>query len=373
MPQVSSMPCPADSMESVQPVAEGATGRGKPWGLGDPSAYPAWDEWVLAQPGYNFFHTSAWARVLQQSYAYPAYYLGLDNSAGRLLGAWPIMEVRSWLTGRRGVALPFTDECAPLVDGVQSFNFLLAHALQLAKTRNWKYFEWRGASQFDPPGVVALSYYGHHIPLSTHEKEMFGRLDPATQRGVNKAKKNGLTIEISTSLAALQNFYSLHSRTRKKHGQPIQPFAFFQAIHTHILSQEKGCVILVALGGRPLAACLFCHAGKRAIYKFGASDERALQFRGNNLVMWEAIRHYGNAGFDSLDLGRTSLANQGLRRFKAGWGSLERTIPYFRFDLRRNAFVTLHDQAHGFQNSFLRKMPVPVLILLGRLLYKHAA
>lgn len=371
---LASISCPAGPLASVQPTAcRGAASPSEVWELGDPTAYPEWDEWVLSKSDFNFFHTNAWAAVLKESYGYPIHYLGLGGAAPKLRGALPLMEIRSWLTGKRGVTLPFTDECAPLADSSESCDLLISHALQLARARNWKYFEWRGACPCDPPRTVGLSYFGHRIPLSNNEQEMFRRLDSATQRGVNKARKNGLAIEISTRPDALAKFYDLHGRTRQKHGQPVQPFSFFEAIDHHILSQGKGCIILAAKDNRPLAASIFFHAGKRALYKFGASDERHLSLRGNNLVMWEAMRHYGNAGYDSLDLGRTSRDNEGLRRFKAGWGSEERTIPYYRFDLRRNAFVTIQDQAHGFQNAFLRKMPIPALILLGRMLYKHAA
>ena len=37
----------------------------------------------------------------------------------------PLMEVDSWLTGRRGISLPFTDECEPLYPDAESFKNLL--------------------------------------------------------------------------------------------------------------------------------------------------------------------------------------------------------------------------------------------------------
>ena len=72
--------------------------------------------------------------------------------------------------------------------------------------------------------------------------------------------------------------------------------------------------------------------GNKAVFKFGASDERFQTFRPTNLVFWDAIQFLAQKGFETLHFGRTSLGNDGLRRFKSSWGTTEETINYFRFD-----------------------------------------
>ncbi len=67
-----------------------------------------WDSLLKSCANATIFHGSAWARVLCETYGYqPTYFLVREGN--RLLGLLPCMEVRSWLTGYRGVALPFTD------------------------------------------------------------------------------------------------------------------------------------------------------------------------------------------------------------------------------------------------------------------------
>ena len=79
--------------------------------------------------------------------------------------------------------------------------------------------------------------------------------------------------------------------------------------------------------------------GGRAIYKYGASDETFQDLRGGNLVMWAAIKNFVRAGgAKHLDLGRTSLGNEGLRKFKLGWGAREEKIEYVKYDLRAIVF-----------------------------------
>ena len=71
--------------------------------LVDPTKQPDWDDQVLQLLGAGFFHTTAWARVLHATYGYRPYYLATPAS-GPLNSVLPLMEVASWLTGRRGVS-----------------------------------------------------------------------------------------------------------------------------------------------------------------------------------------------------------------------------------------------------------------------------
>jgi len=121
----------------------------------------------------------------------------------------------------------------------------------------------------------------------------------------------------------------------------------------------------------PVAAAVFFHHGNQAYYKFGASDYRFQQFRPNNLVMWSAMKRYASRGCLSLHLGRTSLANEGLRRFKLSLGAREERLNYYKYDLRRERFVTEPDRAESWANYVFRCFPLGLLRLAGRALYPH--
>src|SRR5436190_11674249 len=80
----------------------------------DPLVDPNWDNAVANLPGASFFHTAAWARVLRDTYQFQPTYFTDQRPDGTIDALVPVMEVDSWLTGRRGISLPFTDECCPL-------------------------------------------------------------------------------------------------------------------------------------------------------------------------------------------------------------------------------------------------------------------
>jgi len=336
----------------------------------DPTSDSQWDAELAACPGATFFHGASWARVLQSAYGFTPVYFAIRN-AGRMESLLPMMEVDSWLTGRRGVSLPFTDECRPLCADPDTFKCLYREVQAYAETRRWKYVECRGGLHLYGNASPSISFLGHRLDLRGGETALYSRCESSTRRAVRRAEQSGLTIELSRDLEAVRVFYRLLCKTRRRHGVPPQPFDFFAGIQRHVLAQEQGWVVLARLGGVPVAGAVYFSFGRTAIYKFGASDENYQNLRANNLVMWEAIKHFAREGFEILEFGRTSLTNQGLQKFKLSWGTTEYRIDYVRQDLRTGGFAVVGDTASGLHTRVLALLPDPAFRLLGSVLYKH--
>ena len=338
----------------------------------DPLTDPSWDRRLAGHPEASFFHGTAWVRVLQETYGFKPAFL-VQHDAGQYRAMIPAMEIDSWLTGRRGVALPFTDESGPLCDEPARFPEFFKRALAVARQRGWRYLECRGGRTLFPSAPASTSFFGHRLDLTPKEETLFATVDGSVRRAVRKGEQAGLTITFSQTPEATETFYQLLCRTRRKHGLPAQPYRFFANIQRHILAPNHGQVALAHHGSEPVAGAVFFHLGTSALYKFGASDETRQHLRANNLLMWEAIRWHAQRGFRSLDFGRTSVANSGLRRYKLGWGAVERTVDYVRYDLRRDEFVTVPDGAAGWHNQLFRALPISLSRLAGSVLYKHVA
>jgi len=348
----------ADSDQPEQPVAL------------DPLQYRAWDSLVSECSGSSFFHRTAWARVLQETYGHrPIYFCRFAD--GQLEGLLPIMEVSSPWTGRRGVSLPFSDFCSPLsVEGARRRE-LYELALEHGRGRGWSYLECRNSDPEWPGATPSLAFYGHVIDLTCGQEALFECLDSAVRRGIRKGEGAGLNVEFSSSLDSIQTFYALHCRTRHRHGLPPQPFRFFENIARYVLAPGHGFVATVRLAKKPLAASVFFQHRMEVLYKFGASDYAFQDLRPNNLMMWAAIKRCAANGFARLHLGRTSLANEGLRRFKLGFGAREERIEYCKYDFGKRTFVRDVDRAEGWVNHVFRCLPGPVLRLAGRVIYPH--
>jgi hypothetical protein len=289
----------------------------------------------------------------------------------RLVEALPLMEVASRWTGRRGVSLPFTDACAPLCTQGTDGSNIYREAMDCGRKRGWKYLECRNYDAAWERSTRSLEFFGHLIDLGVGVDRLFSGLDGATRRAVRKAETAGLKVEFGTDRESVRAFYRLHCGTRRRHGLPPQPFRFFENIQRHILGLGRGFVAIARMGNQPAAAGIFFYHGGEALYKFGASDFRLQRYRPNNLMMWAALRRCAEAGLAILNLGRTSLSNEGLRRFKLGLGAVETRLQYAKYDFLSKQFVVDVDRVEGWFNHVFSRLPLPVLRLAGAALYPH--
>ena len=329
-----------------------------------------WNEMILGSEQSSFFHSAEWTKVLSESYGYePIYFLAIEENAPSFL--LPMMEISSFITGRRGVSLPFTDYCYPIIKNGFQTDSVMSLILDIAKKRNWKTIELRGQSKLIHSDIHSAFFYNHILELSDKEDVLRGKLSKSTKRNIRKAEREHIEVSFGTYLKNVEDYYQLHCLTRKKHGLPPQPFAFFKKISDHVITQGKGFVISATLAERTIASAIFFHSGNKAIYKYGASDMKYQSFRPNNMIMWEAIKYYGLNGFKSLCFGRTDEDQDGLRRFKSGWGSEERQLYYYKYDLQSESYESVSDGVSSITKSAFNVMPIFMSKVIGKILYKH--
>jgi hypothetical protein len=104
----------------------------------DPTKYEGWDDLLLSTPGHSFFHSSSWAKVLSESYGYsPKFFTLLERN--KIIALIPVMEIKSFITGKRGVSLPFTDYCDPVILNGVPFPELLNCIIEYGQKHGWKY------------------------------------------------------------------------------------------------------------------------------------------------------------------------------------------------------------------------------------------
>src|SRR5262249_33605046 len=132
-----------------------------------PLTSPDWNTHLLTSASAALFHTTHWLRVLHESYGYRPYYFACFQDK-QLTALLSFMEVKSWLTGTRGVSLPFTDYCEPIVDGATASPALLAPVLRTAHQRRWKFLEMRGGEALFQGVSPYTSYARHSLTLGAN-------------------------------------------------------------------------------------------------------------------------------------------------------------------------------------------------------------
>jgi GNAT acetyltransferase-like protein len=336
----------------------------------DPVRNPGWDHLIALHRDAGCFHTSAWAKVLHQTYKHHPFYLRF--SRGRRLAALiPLMEVRSLFTGRRGVCLPFSDACEPLVFDPDSVDLVMDRVVDFAQERRWRHLEIRGGKTFQPASSSAAIFYGHTLDLRRGVEELANRFDSSVRRAIRKAERSNISVFVDRNRQAITDFYRLHVQTRRRHGLPPQPASFFLNIYEYLIKPGLGFTVLAKRESRPIAAAIFFRFGKNALYKYGASDKRFQEFRANNLVMWQGIQLLARTGVEKLHFGRTECENDGLRRFKLSWGTKEEAIDYFRVDPSGRKCILPAPSDSGFHKKIFSRLPLAFNRLAGSILYPH--
>lgn len=338
----------------------------------DPSTYPGWDDLVLSHPEGTVFHSSSWGKVLRSAYRFTPKYFALVEDR-KLAVAFPLMEVDSFLTGKRAVSLPFTDYCDPLFGENLDFSSISETVLEYGIKSRWESVELRCRKRVLDGIPESCSFLGHVLDLAPGEEALFSGLYGNTRNKIKMAKNKGVTFSISSDPAGMKEFYRLNCLTRREHGLPPQPCKFFRLLQEEIIGRNRGLYAFALCNGRPVAGGLFLFFGDRVYYKYGASDRAYQNLRGTNLMVWEAIKWFSRRDFRTFCFGRTEMNNEGLIKFKRGWGGAASAISYYKYNFKTKRYVKDNLMIEGSHNKIFRMMPMPLLRAIGSALYRHVA
>jgi hypothetical protein len=294
-------------------------------------------------------------------------------------------DVRSWITGRRLVSLPFSDHCDPLVNSPAEQADILAHVREHIGRKRCKYAEVRPISTEEPERLAAMDlrpsekFYLHMLSLSPPLDTLFRELHKdCIQRKVRRAAREELGYEKGRSESLLRKFYQLLLRTRRRHCLPPQPLQWFRHL---IASMGDQLTIRVASKyDRPVAAILTLSFKNTVTYKYGCSDERFNHLGGTPFLFWKTIQEAKDQGMSQLDLGRSGLDNAGLVKFKDRLGAKRMDLKYYRLVPRKALsawrIATAPKPAPNsrrvqFLVRFVCHIPDAILVAAGRILYRH--
>lgn len=336
----------------------------------DPLREPDWDHVIGLHRDGTCFHTTAWARVLYQTYGHEPLYLQFFYR-GKVAALIPLVEIRSPFTGRRGVCLPFSDLCEPLFFEPDVAELVRDRLLSFAQQRRWQHLEIRGGRSSQLALGPTSRFYGHTLELSCDSTQIFARFASSVRRAIRKAERSEVDAAAIRTRQALGDFYKLHVETRRRHGLPPQSVSFFRNIYEHIIEPGFGFIVLAQRGRRTIAAAIFLRFGNNAIYKYGASDKKFQEFRANNLAMWQGIQFLVRLGVEKLHFGRTECDTDGLRRFKLSWGTREEMINYYRVDPSGRQCSTPACRVSGFYRKVFGKLPLVLNRVAGSIVYPH--
>jgi len=330
-----------------------------------------WNDLVEEHAAASLFHSQFWLDALRRTYGYQPVVFTDSPPGQRLINALLFCRVRSWMTGRRLVSLPFSDHCEPLVAEPGVLVSMLNH-LRTLIGREGRYIEIRPIHPFPVSSQgfrESEQFCLHFIDLRPTDDIIFGRFHRNhTQRAIRKAGRVGLTVETGRSRTLLAEFRALHTLTRGRQGVPVQPSAWFQNVVDSL--GERATIWVARHEAIPVAAILTAVHRRTLIYKYGCSDPAYRRYGGTQLLFWRAIQAAKAQHLGDFDLGRTSWDNPGLLAFKDHLGGERRGLTYYRCTgaapRKSTAWMSTARMAYSM-------VPKPLQVRVGAHFYKHFA
>lgn len=337
----------------------------------DPLQDPRWEAFIDKRPDASVFHRGEWLRALKLCYGYKPSVLSSSTPGQPLTNGLVFCRVRTGLSGRRIVSIPFSDHCEPLVDSPEELDHLLHGLTERADQARLKYVEIRPIGSAPHwPGSFAISrrYFLHRLDLQRSEEVLFRSFHKScVQRKIRRSEREALRYEEGLSDLLLHQFYKLLIMTRRRQGLPPQPLKWFRSLIPCLGPNLK---IRVALkGDTPLASILTIADRNRMFYKYGCSDSRYNNLGGTALLFWRTIQEAKAGGMEEFDLGRSDITNVGLVAFKEHWGARRIALNYWRYPA--HAVAAGPEQAIKYVRKFISVVPDRALVMMGNLLYPH--
>ena len=332
----------------------------------DESNALAWDAFVRARPEGTFFHLSAWARVISQSFCHSTHY-ALAEQDGAVVGVLPLARMKTLLFGDLLASTPYCVYGGALAATPEGAAALEAHALQLQAKLRTPCLEYRRLGGPDQGWVErpALYYtFRKAIVAMTGDeaKDMAANIPRKQRAEVRKGSKRGLEIRTDSDVDALFHVYAESVRNL---GSPVFPKRYFSALLEAF--PDESDITTVLHDGRAVASVLSFHFKQEVLPYYGGGTREARGLAAADVMYWEVMRRAAQQrGATLFDFGR-SKADTGAFAFKKNWGFEPQQLHYC-YRLAPGAKVPDNNPNNPKYRHFIsawKHLPLPVANAIG--------
>jgi hypothetical protein len=192
------------------------------------------------------------------------------------------------------------------------------------------------------------------IDLQPPDDALWAGVSRGTRSSIQRARRSGVSVEqVAADADALEAFRTLYVATMKRRSAAARwyfPDSYFSDC-VRRLGPDMSALFFARCEGTVAAAYLLLSHGTTAYYHFGGSDERWLERRPNNLLMYETLRWARQKGFAQYHLGGgvTASENDSLLRFKSSFGGRRALLYTYCRVLNEDVYRLLCEYKRGYE------------------------
>ena len=345
----------------------------------DPVTDPRWNTFVEGHPFGLICHHSRWKQVLEESFPHmKGYYLALPgHEKDSIRAALPLFEIKSILTGKRLVSIPFATHCDPLISSPEDMRELLDAALALSKTLGISRIELKVSASapriHDDRMGIMVSHKSHELSLEADPEELMKTFSKQVKRKIKLFQNTGFALRNAEKNTDIEEFYQLYVKTRKRLGLPPQPYVFFYSLWEKFSYSNNISILLARYKGQLIAGLIMLKFKDRCSWEYLASDASFQNLHTNYFILWEAIKVAHAEGYRIFDFGRTGISNEGLMTFKGLWGTTVVDLPELYYPKKAFSMVSYHEGSVPYKivREINKKLPDPLFKYIGNFVYRH--
>jgi serine/alanine adding enzyme len=339
-----------------------------------------WNRMVAAHPLGSVFHHTAFLTTISATFGHTTpYCVACLDESGQCRGGMALFLVKSWLTGRRLVSLPFTFYADPMVESPEEFTRVFRKVLELSAQVKAAYIEvkaLRSTGLLAEARLTTPVYYHrtYYLDLTQGLDALWrGFHRSSVRQKVQRAERNGIAVRAAQSEAEVALFHRLLARNRRRLGLPPHLPEYFQNAWRFLVPLGLARFSLAYLGGEFVGGLCTFSFRETAFLGYIAMEESLRCDGVGQCLVWEAIRTAAEEGRKIADLGKVSPHARGLIRFKENWGSAALEAPVF-YHPRAMGVSSYDDEqrlAYRLMRWFWRTVPQRWSHVSSRFLYRH--
>ncbi|MCP5157218.1 MAG: FemAB family PEP-CTERM system-associated protein [Ectothiorhodospiraceae bacterium] len=327
--------------------------------------WPAWDAFVAGHRLGTLYHRQPWLDVVRGHFGHTVHCLAAWRGAS-LVGALPLVRLRSRLFGDYLVSIPFVNYGGALAEDDAALRALLDATGDLATSLGVTHAELRHTEPVELDGFT--------WPVRTEKVVMVRELpdDPdallkslgAKVRSQVKRPQREGAVAVRGGAELLDDFYRVFAENMRDLGTPVYAKGFFRAILDRLGAAAS--IVVIRVGGEPAAAGFLIGDGDRLEIPWASSLRRHNRIGVNMALYGDVLRFAVESGYARFDFGR-STRDSNTYRFKRQWGAVEQPLNWYYWLAPGRELPRLDpsNPKYALAIRAWQHLPLPVANLIG--------
>lgn len=215
----------------------------------------------------------------------------------------------------------------------------------------------RSMSQYE---LRKIEWQTAYVDLTPSIEVLSSKLKKQHRTAINNAQKRGVLIREVRDEKELKELFDIIWKDlvrRLINEDPKQliyspkylNFRYFKLILSELVSKQFAKIYFAEHDTKKIAFIVILFYKTKMYYQHGAYLREYSSFNANNLLVWNAICNGKQRGFETFDLAGMPLdKNDGVFKFKNGWGGEIKKVYWYYRDIRYNGLRRIKNKIFSY-------------------------